>query len=824
MSRNVVIAIILLCLIVAGGYLLADYYRETPDMAEASYVGRSSCIDCHQEQAELFHGSDHDLAMDLATDETVLADFEDQSIEHHGQKSKMFRDGEKFMVNTEGPDGEMTDFEVKYVFGVRPLQQYMVEIERPSDAKPDEVGRVQVLRISWDTSKQKWFHLDPPDVTDKLEPDDPLHWTGITQNWNASCAACHSTDLKKNFNPLANNYHTTFSEIDVSCEACHGPGSYHVDLANRKSPFWDREQGFGLVKLKTESNLPQIETCAPCHSRRTAIANDFRPGCNFDDYFATQTVMDRVYHHDGQIRDEDYVYGSFIQSKMYHNGIKCSDCHDVHSTKVKFSDNQLCTSCHQHPAGKYDTQNHHHHEPGTPGASCVECHMPSTTYMLLDARRDHSLRVPRPDMSVSLGTPNACTGCHIDEKKLVDRKSEKPLTQYLDWIMAAEEGDDVVKAELERVDRAMLEATEKWYPAEQSPEKTKYYEQLAIGLSGREDSVPSLVGLANDPRVPNLFRASALTELRSDDGPESLAAAIKALDDPSAKVVAAALIRIDSEVGRISERFQYSSDQNANLSELKKVADAVSRKFNHPSRRVRIEAARVFTMFDPQTRLNFTTADQRGAFEKAMDELKKSLYVENDRASSHVMLGGIHEMVRDFERAKDNYRAAVTIEPNLAGPRSNLAALLEQDIRRRRSEMQQSQQQGGIQARQLETMMKQMQRDAAQVDRLRFEEHGLLAKDVERSVGLPNTHGLHFRFAMSSFIQRDMKSAEKHLLEAYQQQPTFPRYQMGLATYYLDVEQDAEAAMKYIKSLVELDPAHPGYQALMDKANGMLNQ
>ena len=390
------------------------------------------------------------------------------------------------MINTEGPDGRMQDFEVKYVFGVEPLQQYMVELERPADAQANEIGQVQVLRVSWDSERKKWFYLNPPDVNSKLDPDDPLHWTGITQNWNASCASCHSTDLKKNFNAMAGQYHTTFSEIDVSCEACHGPGSYHVELANRKSLFWDRKHGFGLAKLKTESNLPQIESCAPCHSRRTVVKEGFTPGCNFDDYFATQLIAEPVYHADGQIRDEDYVYGSFIQSKMYHNGIRCTDCHDPHSTKVKFNDNQLCTSCHQHPAGKYDSPSHHHHEPGTPGASCVVCHITSTTYMMVDSRRDQCFRVPRPDLSVSIGTPNACTACHIDSSKLAERDSELELRQYLDWIIAAEQGDTVVAAELESVNQAMLEATEKWYPAEQSPEKTKYYSQLASALLGSE--------------------------------------------------------------------------------------------------------------------------------------------------------------------------------------------------------------------------------------------------------------------------------------------------------------------------------------------------
>ncbi len=821
MTMRVLSVLFVLVAIAIVGYLLADWYQGVPLDVESHFVGRESCVECHQTQAALFHGSDHDLAMDLATDESVLANFDDQQIEHYGITSRMFRDGSRFMVSTEGRTGEMEDFEVKYVFGVRPLQQYMVELDRPADAKPNEIGRVQVLRISWDTNSQKWFHLDPPDVREKLEPNDPLHWTGITQNWNASCADCHSTDLKKNFNALSNEYRTTFSEIDVSCEACHGPGSLHVDLANQKSPFWDRNHQFGLAKLKTESNLPQIETCAPCHSRRVTVDDKFQPGCNFDDYYATQLLANRIYHADGQIRDEDYVYGSFIQSKMYHNGIRCSDCHDPHSAKVKFNDNQLCTSCHQHPAGKYDTPNHHHHEPGTPGASCVECHMPATTYMELDARRDHSLRVPRPDLSVRFGTPNACTGCHIDESKLATNEKRRPLKQYLDWIMLAEEGDVGIKSELERVNQAMFVAAQEWYPEDQSPAKSEYYEQLTIGRSTDAARVPTLVDLSNDRKAPAIFRASALNALMDDASEESLNAALKAITDPDSKVVAAAIVRLDMESIRIGGRAQYGENTAADLELLKSLTQNIASLLSHSSKRVRIEAARTFVSLPPDARQNYAEPDRQKAFQLALDEYKKSLYIENDRAVYHMMLGGLHEMMNDPDRAIDAYRAAVTVEPNLAGPRSNLATLLESKIDGFRNQLRQSQSSGGMQAGQLQGMYSQMQTLAMQVAKLRFEENGLLAVDVERSAGLPDTHGLHYRFAMSSYVQGNLELTEKHLLEAHAQQPDNPMYLMGLSTYFIHVQQP-KVALKYIEPLVKMDGQHPGYRALADQAKQMI--
>ena len=367
-------------LILGGGVVLADWWVCLPDSTQATFVGRQACIDCHREANDAWQGSHHDLAMDVATPQTVLGDFNDAEFEQFGIRSRMFRRDGKYWVHTEGPDGAMTDFEVKWVFGVDPLQQYMVEFDRPADMPEHEIARVQVLRICWDTKRKEWFYLHPPDVRERLAPDDDLHWTGVAQRWNNMCADCHSTNLQKNYDVATNTYHTTFSEIDVSCETCHGPGSVHVELANAKSLFWDRKRGYGLARLKDNAET-LIQTCAPCHSRRSHVYPGFPPGGNYYDYYNNELLQRTTYHADGQILDEVYEYASFIQSKMYHKGIRCTDCHDPHKAKPKYTGNALCTSCHQHPAGKYDTPAHHFHQPDSTGAACVECHMPQTTYM-----------------------------------------------------------------------------------------------------------------------------------------------------------------------------------------------------------------------------------------------------------------------------------------------------------------------------------------------------------------------------------------------------------------------------------------------------------
>ena len=317
---------------------------------------------------------------------------------------------------------------IKYTFGVSPLQQYLVEF-------PD--GRLQALPIAWDTRPmeqggQRWFHLYPEE---QITHDDELHWTRAAQNWNFMCADCHSTGVRKNYDPVADRFETQWAEIDVACEACHGPASRHLAWAEAKEAGkpWDEDENKGLtvrlderrditwtvdpatgnaVRSKPRTSERELEVCAQCHARRGQIAEDYVPGKPFLDDYRPALLEPPLYYADGQQRGEVYKWGSFLQSKMYAKGVTCSDCHEPHSGKLRASGNAVCTGCHLQ--GKYDTAEHHHHPPGSAGAACAACHMPTTTYMVIDPRHDHSLRVPRPDLSVEFGTPNPCTGCHTD--------------------------------------------------------------------------------------------------------------------------------------------------------------------------------------------------------------------------------------------------------------------------------------------------------------------------------------------------------------------------------------------------------------------------
>ena len=396
----------------------------------ATYAGAERCASCHEEQTKLWRTSHHAQAMQAASNSTVLGNFSDAHFTKDGVTSTFFKKEDKFYVNTAGPDGKPQDFALPYTFGVAPLQQYLV---------PFPNGRMQAFVVAWDSrgkaeSGQRWFDLYPDQ---KLAPSDPLHWTGRNQTWNYMCADCHSTNLRKNYDLAKDSYATTWSEIDVSCESCHGPGSNHVAWAqtHKKGSYKPGDGPNGLVvDLKPASGSwsasdpdtgtmhwkgqprshSEINTCAPCHSRRHSITNDYQPGQPYLDAYIPSLLEEGVYYADGQILEEDYEWGSFIQSKMYHEGVTCSDCHDAHSAKLpQVSLNSVCGKCHS--LAKFGAEQHHHHKADSAGALCVNCHMPTHTYMVVDVRRDHSFRVPRPDFSIAYGTPNACNQCHKDK-------------------------------------------------------------------------------------------------------------------------------------------------------------------------------------------------------------------------------------------------------------------------------------------------------------------------------------------------------------------------------------------------------------------------
>jgi tetratricopeptide (TPR) repeat protein len=610
------------------------------------------------------------------------------------------------------------------------------------------------------------------------------------------CADCHSTNLKKNYDVTKGEYHTTWSEIDVSCEACHGPGSLHVELASSRSLFWDRQRGYALAKLKDSSNVPQMQACAPCHSRRRVIAPDYTAGCNYYDYFANEVLTPSAYHADGQILDEVYEYTSFLESKMYHKNVRCTDCHDPHSARLKHEGNKVCTSCHQHPAGKYDGTNHHRHSMTSAGAQCVECHMPQATYMDVDPRRDHSFRIPRPDLSVKLGTPNACTRCHLRDERLplqqgsgvgvqgsgaADFKAllaRPDLKEYAGWLAAARRGDEAVKARLAEVDRWADSALDISYGKSRKREP-HFAEALDAGRRMTPDAPVKLRELLANRNQPAVARATAALELAAylDSNNEAAQALRKSLADREAQVRSAAVLSLQQE----------SSDTTVS---------ALVPLLKDPTRMVRTEAARALALMSAD-RLR---GEERADFKTALDECFASIEIDNDRAAGHMSLGILYENLGHVDRAEEAYKTALRVEPGSIGARTNLAALYDRRLREAQQRAMQLAQQGNRPAAEQEIAA--VAELPEQVGRLREEELGLLERDI---VLAPDNASIQGSIGLARYLGGWTKEADSALLIASLLEPRNPEPAFRLAIYYRDTGRLA-AAVPLSQRLLKLRP------------------
>ena len=609
-----------------------------------TFVGSETCAGCHQAQASLWRGSQHSHAMAHADDKTVLGNFADASFDYHDVRSRFFRRDGKFLVETDGPDGKPATFEVKYTFGIDPLQQYLIEF-------PD--GRLQALSIAWDSRSkqqggQRWFHLYP---NEEIKHDDVLHWTKLNQNWNFMCAECHSTGVRKNYDAVNDRYATAFSEISVGCEACHGQGSRHVAWARDQRRWWrfgkiddptkglaehfserrdttwsiNPETGNAVRSSAPRTLRAEVETCGLCHARRGQFSEAWAPGRWLSETHSVAPIRQGLYHADGQMLDEVYNYGSFKQSKMFAAGVTCSDCHEPHSSKLRAPADGTCLQC--HAAGKYAVVAHQKHEAVSPPLSCASCHMPERTYMVVDRRHDHSFRVPRPDVSATLGTPNACNDCHSDKSA--------------EWAASA---------------------VERWHGPNRKGLQN-YAEAFHAAWTGRSDAAALLRKIASDRNVPAFARASALTELRPHVSPSSANLVRAGLSDPDPMV----------RIGALTMLEDLPSNQLWPL---------VAPLLSDSNRGVRISAVRLLASVP---KLSPPPGD-RERFERAAAEFVAAQRLNADRPEARSTLGHFYARRGLAAEAEAEYKAALRLSPQFAPAAINLADLYRQRGRDRDGE------------------------------------------------------------------------------------------------------------------------------------------
>jgi tetratricopeptide (TPR) repeat protein len=559
--------------------------------------------------------------MQEATGQSVLGDFNDATLRHSGIAHRFFKRDGRYFVRTDGDDGKPADFQIKYTFGVEPLQQYLIELPR---------GRLQALGIAWDSARKRWFHLHPGE---RIGHRDELHWTGRQQNWNFMCADCHSIDVRKNYDATADAFRTTWTEISVGCEACHGPGSAHLEWARdrkgdsakgltvaldeRRGARWAIDAKTGsAARSAPRDSAREIEVCAQCHSRRAQFSEGYQAGKPFLDFYQPSLLTAPLYHADGQQRDEVYTWGSFLQSRMHAQGVTCSDCHEPHGGKLRAANpDAVCLTC--HAADRFAAGTHHLHAPDSKGASCVACHMPAATFMVVDPRRDHSFRVPRPDLSASLGTPNACNGCHTDKTP--------------QWAAGAIE--------------AAHGKARKGYQ--------KFAETLDAGRRNHPAAEGLLAALAVDPAAPGIARATALRELAQYASREAYASVESGARSAEVLVRMAAL---DAVAGYPPE------------ARMRIAAPLLEDRL----RAVRMAAGLVLADVADAA----LGASRLAARAAALDEYVAAQRYSAERPESRLNLGLLALRRGDASAAEKLYREALVLAPDFAPAYVNLADLL----------------------------------------------------------------------------------------------------------------------------------------------------
>ncbi|KAB0289160.1 tetratricopeptide repeat protein [Vibrio fortis] len=599
----------------------------------ATFVGSEACIDCHKNEVAAWQGSHHDMAMKHADKTSVLGDFDDVRVMHEGKENRFFQKGKEYWVNIEGPDGQFHDYKISYTFAFEPLQQYMVEFDD---------GRVQLIPFAWDSRPneaggQRWFHLYP-DTTNT----DEFYWTNSGQNWNFMCADCHSTNLQKNYDTEQNRYQTTWSEINVGCEACHGPASDHVDMANKSESGeaqsigvsfdtashygfdrdlskavkeWVYQEGNTTLQPKDIIHTNQVQTCAQCHSRRTQLneSGDHVKGSFFDKY-RLSLISPELYYHDGQIYDEDYVYGSFLQSAMAEKGVTCTNCHDPHTAELKIAEEAVCSQC--HIASEYTPEKHTFHQASTEASKCTTCHMPETTYMQVDPRRDHSWHVPRPDISQHIDTPNVCTSCHEDK-----------TDQWAD----AQIG--------------------KWFPESKYRNQQHFAVAFYADAIGHRGAVDALAYSSQDSSLSNIIRASSLERMAGNTGQNTLISLARAIKHDNE------MIRLGAVAGSSGYEF---SDRWQILEPL--LTDSVLS--------VRSEAAGALVRYWREM-----NPLQKDIIKPALAEYIEIQEFNADRGFGRTNLGNVYRDLGQHDKAIEYYQGAIKIEPYFENSYANLADL-----------------------------------------------------------------------------------------------------------------------------------------------------
>lgn len=605
------------------------------DYGSREYVGSAACGRCHETIAASWQDSIHIQMTRPVAEARIIGDFSPGThLEKYGRAYQMSaRDG-RYVIAVAHQGGEFEPFEVHFTLGVNRFQGYLSKL-------PD--GRIYVLPVFWHRDTNQW--IDYKEITPL--PADSSH--EFRQIWNVNCFNCHATNLRQNFDSEARTYATSWTELGIGCEACHGPGAAHValmktweaDPASRpayESSARNRELG-ALLRIfspKSADKRQVFDTCAYCHGNKTNYFVGMKPGDRYEDYAAPFLVSQPIPADDPQ--GDFWPDGrpnrfnrpqALMQSGCFLKGqAVCTSCHTIHgakrphSLKVEASKTDLlCTQCHQQFQGP-QLAAHTRHGADSAGSRCVDCHMSNVNWRMQLRRLDHTFAPPVPEMTARYGVPNACNTCHDD------RTPEWAARTMDQWY-----GDRARRAEVARMADVLYAAG-----------------------SGDAASLAGLVGLAIDRRKGPPIRASAaefIGRLAQQMPPgnataAALAPAVNGLIGAAADPEPMVRLMATRSLGIVLER----------VGDLQKATSLAARLID-PVRTVRAAAAGAFL------NLGITSLDGTAgaALARAQDDYAQMLMTFPDTAANHVAIGMLRARQDRLAEAIKAWRTAQKLDP-----------------------------------------------------------------------------------------------------------------------------------------------------------------
>ncbi|HEX8026902.1 MAG TPA: multiheme c-type cytochrome [Vicinamibacterales bacterium] len=648
----------------------------------SDYLGSDSCAKCHDAEHKQWKDSIHIKMTKPVAEATILGDFRDGTrfADHDRSYAFSTKDGKPFVSVSFGGRAAET-YAVDYTLGAKRYQGYLSMLPN---------GGIYVLPVFWHVGAKRWI-----DWKELTPIPDGVH--NIRQIWNTNCFNCHATNIAQGYDIGEMKYKSTWTEMGIGCEACHGPGRQHTELMEA----WEKDPGsrpkydpsskntqlteiFKIFTTRSADPKRVYDTCAYCHGNKNNVFVGFKAGDRYADYAMPFLVSEPIptndlqgeFWPDGRPNRFNRPQALSLSGCFKAGAISCANCHLSHSSKNDFSlkvnihegrnGDTLCTQC--HTTAKYTgsgLQSHTFHAPDSEGSRCISCHMSDVNWRLLNRRRDHTFQAPVPENTARFGIPNACTTCHDDRtpewasKQMntwwrdSDRRGKS--TTIADTFYRAGSGDvtalpALAKLAIDRSEGLLIRASAADYVG-------RLIAESRFGTVQRRDSM----------QTQTSFDGSSTTESRSSgDGRPSAASAarerrivlpavvtpaivnalIAAADDPEPIVRVSAL----KSLGVVADR--------------ERAIGPVLARLGDQSRVVRAKAAEVLVGFGI---LQLPGAAGE-ALRKAQDDYVVSLDTFPDIASNHAAKGWLEAERGNVVVARDALNKATKVEPNYAFP------------------------------------------------------------------------------------------------------------------------------------------------------------